>query len=485
MVNIFRLPLFLGAACLLLAPGAFAAGETYKLGDVATQEVVTPVAFTVINPEATETLREKEGLKIPAVVRFRAQTAIEADAALHAAFASARSNFNETLYRTMKGKPEDEREIGGVLFKRAVESARKHTDNFPLLDELAPIWARDESDSAAEVILVDALRAALSQPVIAGKAPSIFNSKNSICLVPVNYFDRPPTPDEVTKLGRIVKGSQLATLSAARSQLLKSFPEEQQGRAKFVARFLTTNAQPDVELTLALRSRRADGLCATDNYEAAEVIVRKGQVIDRKTLAALNTMREKSLIGTLQTQLVQARSEKVAVETSSRGSMWIAAGVAALALLGVFNVLRVRSLRSRVTALALVRESHSPAESAWRERALSAEAHTEQAKLAMRSGFMNWMREKFVQGLFSQRAELLSSQQRAEADMQALEQRLEQLQSPLQERISAYEKRIVELEKDLALKGEENRELIKAKITLAKQQLTVERERSRGGFGTN
>ena len=90
-----------------------------------------------------------------------------------------------------------------------------------------------------------------------------------------------------------------------------------------------------------------------------------------------------------------------------------------------------------------------------------------------------------MQGLFHQRAELLSSQQKAQVEMNALEQRLEQLHAPLQERIAAYEKRIAELEKDLSAKGEENRELIKAKIMLAKQQLTVERERSGGRFGEN
>lgn len=464
-----------------LAPAA----DSYKLGDVATQEVVTPVALTVINPETTEALREKEALKVPLVIRFRAQTADEAEAALRAAFALARSNFTDTLYRTMKGKPEDERAIGGPLFMRAVESARKHADGFPLMEELAPVWARDESGAAIENELADKLRATLTLPIIAGKAPSLFNSKNSIALVPVNYLDRQPTPEETTKLRRIVKGSQLTSLAAARSQLLKSFPEAGQSRARFAAKFLTTNSQPDVELTQVLRSRRTEGLCATDNYEAAEVIVRKGQVVDRKTLAALNTMREKSLIGTLQNQLVQEKIEKVVVETSSQRNAWIAAGTSALAFLSILIVWRARSRRRRISVPVLAGAGFASGEEDWRERAILAEARAEQAKHAMRSGFLHWMREKLVQGLFSQRAELLSSQQKAEAEMHALEQRLEQLHTPLQERIRAYEGRIGELEKDLAVKGEENRELIKAKITLAKNQLTVERERGRGGFGTN
>ena len=93
------------------------------------------------------------------------------------------------------------------------------------------------------------------------------------------------------------------------------------------------------------------------------------------------------------------------------------------------------------------------------------------------------MREKIVQSLFHHREELLSAQQKAEIEIRELEHRLEELHAPLQERITAYEQRIEELEKDLAAKGEENRELIGARINVARQHLKVERER--GGYSAN
>jgi hypothetical protein len=124
-------------------------------------------------------------------------------------------------------------------------------------------------------------------------------------------------------------------------------------------------------------------------------------------------------------------------------------------------------------------------EDSWRSRALVAEGKAERAQQAIRSGVMAWMREKIVRTLFRQRAELLNAQQKAEAEMRELEQRLEQLHAPLQERITAYEQRIEELEKDLAAKGEENRELIGARINVARQHLNLELERERGRFGIN
>ena len=119
----------------------------------------------------------------------------------------------------------------------------------------------------------------------------------------------------------------------------------------------------------------------------------------------------------------------------------------------------------------------------WRDRALIAEGKAERAQQAIRSGVMGWMRERIFQNLFRQRERLLTVQEKAEQEMRELEQRLGQLQAPLQDRIRAYERRIEELERELADKGEENRQLIGARIDVARQQLRMERER--GGFGTN
>jgi len=209
-------------------------------------------------------------------------------------------------------------------------------------------------------------------------------------------------------------------------------------------------------------------------------------------------LREKTVIATLQQKLATTE-EKLASKPAvviqaappappappvpdNRLLVWIASGFGVVVVL---LVLILRKVRSRQDTLLPVLASAEAGELAWRERALIAEARAEQAKHAMKSSFMQWMRERLVQGLFHQRAALLSSQEKAAVEINALEERLEQLHLPLQERIAAYEKRINELETELAAKGEENRELIKAKISLAKQQLTVERGRGGGRFGEN
>jgi hypothetical protein len=92
------------------------------------------------------------------------------------------------------------------------------------------------------------------------------------------------------------------------------------------------------------------------------------------------------------------------------------------------------------------------------------------------------LKDAVVQELAAQRRELLAAQQTASAELAILVQRLEAAQTPLIERLRAYEGRIAELERDLADQSKENRELLKLKIELLKEQLQSEKSVSRMNF---
>lgn len=473
------------ALVLLTAFSLRADVPDYKLGDTAREDVITPVPLSVLNRDGTETLKNREASRIPLVFRMNTNAPAEAEAALRASFYSARTNFEDALHRTMKGRPDNERVVGSVLFDQAVLSAQSRAGNFPLLEQLAPIWARNESNETVLLILVRQLREVMSRPVMAGRAEG-FNSKNSIRLVEMDALDEALTPKDVEQRARLVHGDQVLRLTDAHSLTRTNIFAQLKVAGGYLASFVQTNALADVELTRLMRAQRTDGLAVMDRYEAGQTLVRRGQTIDAKLLAALTALREKNAIAALQTKLaVQQAATPPPRDPAYR--LWIIAGFGVVLALLVVILRRVRTGAnpSMLPALSRGDTNLSDAGIVWRERALLAEGKAEQAKHAIKSGFMQWMRERLVQGLFHQRAELLSSQQKAEVEMHALEQRLEQLHTPLQERIAAYEQRIAELEKDLAVKGEENRELIKAKIMLAKQQLTVERERSGRRFGEN
>jgi NAD-dependent SIR2 family protein deacetylase len=122
----------------------------------------------------------------------------------------------------------------------------------------------------------------------------------------------------------------------------------------------------------------------------------------------------------------------------------------------------------------------------WRRRALEAEARAEQAQAALKASLApqlaESLKEAVVQGLAAQRSELLKAQQGAAMEISELVHRLDELKAPIQERLHSYETRIHELERDLAERNEENRELLKLKIEMTRRQLEAERANSRVNF---
>jgi hypothetical protein len=122
----------------------------------------------------------------------------------------------------------------------------------------------------------------------------------------------------------------------------------------------------------------------------------------------------------------------------------------------------------------------------WRQRALMAEQRAKQAQAAAGASLAphlaQALKEALVQELAVQRRELLQAQQTAAAEIAQLTHHLDELRAPIQERLRSYEMRIQELEKELADRNEENRELLKVKIEMLRCQLEVENTRNRMEF---
>jgi hypothetical protein len=89
------------------------------------------------------------------------------------------------------------------------------------------------------------------------------------------------------------------------------------------------------------------------------------------------------------------------------------------------------------------------------------------------------MMGRLFQGMVSQRKQMIATQEKAAAEMAELEAQLEKVSAPIEERMRAYEQRIAELEKQLAARGEENQELLKAKIGMVRKQLETARAKGK------
>jgi hypothetical protein len=474
------LAVFATALVLQLQP-AHAAQPEYRLGDVAESDIVTPVALNVVNPEATEALKKKVADEVRFVVRHAPQTLTEAEAELRESIIATRRKFMTNVQQA---------DLESSSFARVIRQiSASSPKDFPF-ESFAPLWVRGQADDAALSSLLQPLREVLVQPIVNNKTDTPLPTNQAVRLVSVKDLNAAPTASELEAPGQMVQAGKVLSLWRAKRLVETYFPAGQEARGRFAAAFVRINAVPDAATTELLKVRRMDGLAVNDTYDAAQTIVRKGQTIDRKALNALAMMREKSMIGTLQTKLEQEQTVAVQIKTQTK-LIGASLGLVCLVLMLILLRLRSRPSTALVTlpgnpALAGMEAHALPSgegDESWRSRALVAEGKAARAQQAIRSGVMGWMREKIVRTLFHQRAELLDAHKKAEAEMLELEQRLEQLHAPLQERITAYEQRIEELEKDLAAKGEENRELIGARINVARQHLSMERERSR--FGIN
>lgn len=462
-----------------------AAVPDYKLGDTAVEDVITPVPLLIANPEATEALKQKVATEVPAIVRLVRPVAAEAETELRASIAAVRMRFEAALQRALPGRAPTPADVGSPAYLDAIrETTRGLPRNFPLT-RLAPLWVGGAGDEALVGKLVQPVREVMAQPVVAEAPPA----NVAVRLIAVESSLDSPSMRELEASGEAgIAQRKPVGIWRARRLVEINFPPDQQDLGRFAAGFVRANAFPAPGLTAILRAKRLDGVTVNDSFDAAQVVVKKGQIIDGKALAALAAVREKSLIGTLQTKLDQEHTLSGQI---SRQSTWMAVGLGAvcLVLLLIFWRLRSRPGAALVPVPAGYQSLPGGEQAAlpgdagdenWKDRAMAAEMKAARAQAAIRTGALGWMKDKVFQSAVDQRAELLSAQQRAEAEMRELEQRLEQLHTPLQERIKAYEKRIEELEMDLAAKGEENRELIGARISVAKQQLSVER----GRFGS-
>jgi hypothetical protein len=92
----------------------------------------------------------------------------------------------------------------------------------------------------------------------------------------------------------------------------------------------------------------------------------------------------------------------------------------------------------------------------------------------------DFAKQSLVQGLYSQRAALLETHQKAQTELARLEARVVALRLP--ERIQAYEQRIAELEAQLGTRSEELRELTLATLHVLREKLEEEKQKEVSRF---
>jgi hypothetical protein len=161
-----------------------------------------------------------------------------------------------------------------------------------------------------------------------------------------------------------------------------------------------------------------------------------------------------------------------APESSSNAAVWWIVG-SLIALVAMLGCLIMMLRRSGLGSQKILAGSAQHALSAGGGAAVSG-AHADEAlKERALADLADFAKQSLVQGLYSQRAALLETHQKAQEELAQLEARVVALRLP--ERIQAYETRIAELEGELSSRSDELRELTLATLQVLRQKLEEEK----------
>src|SRR5712691_2277406 len=78
-------------------PGQIPLLPDYKIGDFATNEIITPMQLIVTDPERTEQLRQEQAELVPPIYLFHASASDEVESNLRFTFTRAREKFLDAL----------------------------------------------------------------------------------------------------------------------------------------------------------------------------------------------------------------------------------------------------------------------------------------------------------------------------------------------------------------------------------------------------
>ena len=257
-----------------------------------------------------------------------------------------------------------------------------------------------------------------------------------------------------------------------------------------IGKLIRPNCEMDARLTQQARDRDVSQIVVMSHYNAGQIVVQRGVVIDAKAEAAIAQLNAR-LAAEHEHALAQAQREQTQADAAQAAELKVREQqlnleAQALATRNRNQWLIVALAGSSVVALAVLWlvARNRRRESSWLPCPWKKQPRNRQHLLhpGLAPQIAQVLKEAVVQGLAAQRSELLQAQQTAAAEISELVHRLDELKAPIQERLRSYETRIVELEKDLAERNQENRELLKLKIEMTRRQLEAERARNRVGF---
>lgn len=460
-----RVPaLILGLVPLLMLAGQgldWPSHFSYQAGDIALEEIISPVDLEVVDPKATAQARHAAIAQLPPVYRALDSQEDPSVAAVVDSFESTRDRFVAEVRLAFGGHPIDHREANSSRFREFRTGFQRENTEFPIGNLLGLTWALGRDDSRLLSPILDTIEDAYADRVVLDGGDSSLPTE---LLLFEDGSGIPAGQRAPFETGRRITQSEIVDLDVVRKEVHEQLEVDYRPVSAYITGLLQPNARFDVPLNDAYKREKVESILVINHFRAGDLLVRKGEIITEEAMRAL-----RSLDSQLPVQKAVPPSGIVASHPGLRiyqpdqpadsGIHGLALGFLTCAVLLLLVMFTWFFHRHRSSGLVPDQGGAGIVRVIPEELA---------AQLARE------LRDRVVQSLYTQRDDLLKAERSATMSVRELENRLARLQPKILAKIQEYETRIAELEDQLAQKTSENRDLIRARIDEVRQKLNAE-----------
>src|SRR6202000_2611562 len=118
----------------------------YQIGDKVDEDIVATTRLSVVDPEGTQAMKEKEALRGPAVGRYNTNGADVVEAQFRESFTKTRENFLQSVNKAFGHTQLSAEELASFKFETLRVLFQKQNNLFPLSTNLAALWASGDDD---------------------------------------------------------------------------------------------------------------------------------------------------------------------------------------------------------------------------------------------------------------------------------------------------------------------------------------------------
>jgi 7TM-HD extracellular len=288
----------------------------YNVGDIVDEDITTPVALNVIDPQATASKRSEIALTKPVIFRYFPSITNDIATDFIKEFDKAHQGFLAALDQKYQRTVLDSQSIGSSDFGATVSAFNKKSKNFPISTNLAILWASGKDGESVKTTILGRMTEAMRRPIHEDDMPAGLPLGDTVCIVHMKNKDDSLTVSEAEAKGKVGTQTSFTTLTHARSIVRKAFPEDEQLTAKALMAMIKPTCFVDEQLTKLSRDSAVAQIAIPVQIAAGTVVARKGQTVDAKMKAVFDQLKNNSVAMKM---LEEAkRSKELAAEAQSR-----------------------------------------------------------------------------------------------------------------------------------------------------------------------